>query len=104
MGWGLKIKIFKIMGVHWKIQFLGGWEGGGVATKKGLRQFTDLTGGWQKRGGWCFEGVDTRMHTLGTVVLLPGSFWWLKILCNSNLMPAKSFFLSNILSRGSSSI
>ena len=55
MGWGLKIKIFKIMGVHWKIQFLGGW-GGGVATKKGLRQFTDLTGGWQKRGGWCFWG------------------------------------------------
>ena len=35
MGWGLKIKIFKIMGVHWKIQFLGGWEGGGGCNKKG---------------------------------------------------------------------
>ena len=24
MGWGLRIKILKIMGVYWKIQFSGG--------------------------------------------------------------------------------
>ena len=40
----------------------------------------------------------------GTVVLQPGSFWWLKVLCNSDLMSLTSFFLSKILSHHSSRI
>lgn len=48
------------MGLHWKIQFLGGWGGGwgheiryvgGDCLKRGLEQFTDLRGVWQKIRG-----------------------------------------------------
>ena len=49
------------MGLHWKIQFLGGWGGGGWGheirdvggdcLKRGLEQFTDLRGVWQKIRG-----------------------------------------------------
>ena len=66
---GLRMKSFNIMGVHWKIWFLGGFTKnqyiGGIALKGELGQFADLRGAWQKRGGWCFWGeVDIPMHNI----------------------------------------
>ena len=52
---------FYYHGVHWKIQFLGsgGHEKpiyrGGNCLKRGLGQFANLRGAWQKRGGGVFE-------------------------------------------------
>ena len=49
------------MGVHWKIQLLGG--GGGH--KKPIQRGNCLKrGAWQERGGGVLEGVDTPMHTM----------------------------------------
>ena len=76
---GFRMKNFNIIGVHWKIQFLGGgWRRGGRFTKNkyirgitqkgGLRQFAVLREeAWQKRvGGGVFEWwwVDTPMYIM----------------------------------------
>ena len=60
---GLRIKIFDIWGIHWKIGHLGGGGGflkneykEGIAKKEELRQFVDLRGAWQETEGWCFWG------------------------------------------------
>ena len=77
MGMGLMMKNFNIMGVHWKIDFLGG--GGEGARKK---FFFFVGGGWgvnrlkrgacivcrfkrrlgkkEKTNGWCFWGRGLR--------------------------------------------
>ena len=39
-----------------------------------------------------------------TVLLLTGSYWWLKVWCNSYALPVTSFFPSAISSHASSSI
>ena len=68
---GLRMKNFNILGVHWKIRFLGGGgllktniEGGRVCLKRGggVGQFAYLGGGvgWQERGGGVSEGGDTQ--------------------------------------------
>ena len=64
---------FTIMGVHWKIWFLGGGGlrktniGGGLPKKgEGPGQFENLRGGLGKWEGVVFlrgEGGDTPMHT-----------------------------------------
>ena len=60
----LRIKNFNIFWVHWKIQLLRGggrftknqYRSGGLPEKGGrLRQFVDLRGAWQERGGSVFE-------------------------------------------------
>ena len=56
---GLRIKNFNILGFYWKIQLLGGGvheniEGG--CLKGGLKQFADLRGAWEEKGGGVFEG------------------------------------------------
>ena len=58
MGMGLKIKNINIMGVHWKIWFLG-WQGvtkdkyiaKGIAKKGGLGQFANLRRDLAKKKG-----------------------------------------------------
>ena len=66
------------MGVHWKIRLLGvggSWKTnieGGLPKKEGLGQFVDFRGGGglaRKRGG-VFEGGDTPMHTMVTLLVL----------------------------------
>ena len=59
----LRMKNFNILGVHWKIQLLGGGGlekpiyKGGLPKKGQLGQLFDLRGAWQERGGWgVFEG------------------------------------------------
>ena len=67
----LRMKIFNITGVHWKIRFLGAarkkeiYRGnclkvGGEGGRGGLGQFADLRGDLAKKGG----RVDTPMHTM----------------------------------------
>ena len=71
---GLTIKIFNILGIHWKIGLLGG---GGVhekliqredCLKRGAwRVFRFKGEAWQERGGVVIlRGVDTPMHTIIT--------------------------------------
>ena len=58
----LRMKNFNILGVHWKIQLLGGGGGGSGKTniegrlpkKEGLGQFADLRGGLGKKEGVVF--------------------------------------------------
>ena len=65
----LWMKNFLIIGFHWKVRFLG--EGytknqyiGGSCLKKGVGQFADLRGAWQKEGDSVFEGVLIPQFTL----------------------------------------
>ena len=62
---GLRMKDFNVLGVHWKIWFLGGeftknqYIGGGEnCLKRGwFGQYADLRA---RKMGWCFwRGVDT---------------------------------------------
>ena len=60
---GLRMKDFNILGVHWKIQLLGGssWKtdkGGGDCLKRGAWTVCKFKGGgtWQERGGGIFKG------------------------------------------------
>ena len=65
------------MGVHGKIQVLGGWGFTksqyiaiyrGDCLKRGTWAVCNLRGGaWQERQGWCIWGwgVDTPMYTMG---------------------------------------
>ena len=70
---GLRMENFNILGVHWKIQLLGGeftknrHRGGGLPKKEGAWTVFRFKGGLGKkergvllRGG----GVDTPMHTM----------------------------------------
>ena len=68
---GLRMKNFDILGVHWKIQLLGGSSQktdieGGTAYKVGLGKLADLRGGLARKRGVVFlrEGVDIPMHTM----------------------------------------
>ena len=57
----LRIKNFVIIGVHWKIRFLGGLEGGSEKTNiGGIGQFADLRGGGDKEGDGVFGRVVTQ--------------------------------------------
>ena len=54
---GLRMKCFNIMGLHWKIQFLGGW-GGGVGSRNSV-----CWGRLLKKGAWTvyrFKGCLTK--------------------------------------------
>ena len=55
----LRMRNFNIMGVHWKIQFLGGVKKAvyreEFPKKWELGQFVDLRRAWQKRGGWSWR-------------------------------------------------
>ena len=60
------------MGVHWKIQLLGGGgvtknqNKGGIA-KKGAWIVCQFKGDFARKRGWCFwGGVDAPMHTMVT--------------------------------------
>ena len=77
----LRMKNFNILGVHWKMRLLGVGGSrktnieGGLPKKEGLGQFVDFRGGgggaWQERGGGgVFEGGDTPMHTMVTLLVL----------------------------------
>ena len=83
------MKNFNTMGVHWKIQFLGG-EGAGWFTKKqyrvisclkggGLGQFADLGGRGlvKKRRGQFWGGIDTLSYT-GFMMLSKKSIYHFK--------------------------
>ena len=59
---GLMMKNVKIMA--WEFTGKSNFQGGvtknqymGKLPKKGLGQFADLRGGWQKRGGGVFQGT-----------------------------------------------
>ena len=63
---GLRMKNFHILGIHWKIQLLGGWsswktgiEGG--LPKKGAWTVYRFKGGLARGGGCFWGGVDTLM-------------------------------------------
>ena len=65
---GLTMKNFNVMGVHWKMKFLGGFTkiqyNGKNCLKRGL---DSLRGAWQKRECSIFEedgDVDTPMPTM----------------------------------------
>ena len=62
----LRMKIFNISGVNWKIQLLGGSQKiAGKPKKGGLGQFADLRGGVARMIVAVFEReVDTPMHTM----------------------------------------
>ena len=71
---GLRMENFNIFGVHWKIGFLGGGEGGGswktnieggLPKKVRLGQFADLREDLARKRGWCFwVEMIPPMHTL----------------------------------------
>ena len=69
---GLKMTNSKIMGVHWKIQFLGGQVhkktiDRGSCLKRGMTgQFKDLRGVYKKEGVVFLRGggIDSLMHTM----------------------------------------
>ena len=83
MGWGLRVKKLNIMGVHWKIWFLGRvhekantqW---GLSKKGALGQFADLRGALAK-GVVVLRGVDIPIHTMSVLHLLlsDGGSWTL---------------------------
>ena len=100
MGWGLRIKNFNIMGVHWKINFLGrvhrktNVQRGDCPKKEGLGQFSDLRGAFGKKQGlvcWRGRGLipQCRLWQNGIFFhqLMQHSsfrfkcliFWWLKV-------------------------
>ena len=67
MGWGLRIKKFKIMGVHWKIQFLGEVHEKTIYKRDCLKragQFSNLKEGLAKKRGVFSMGVDTPMSSI----------------------------------------
>ena len=53
MGWGLRMKNFNILGVHWKIWFLGGCMKnqyiGGEMPKKGVLEGLQIRGALAKK-------------------------------------------------------
>ena len=58
---GPRMENVYIMGVHWKIQFLGVLQKTntlvvGNHLKKGLGWFTDLREGLSEKEGWCYWG------------------------------------------------
>ena len=64
---GVKDKKFNIMGVHWRIQFLGGvHKYMGNCLKRGAWTVCRFKRGLGKKKGVVFvcEGVDTPMHTI----------------------------------------
>ena len=74
----LRMKNFNILGVHWKIQLLGGGGGsqknniyGGLPKKGELGQFANLRGPWQERGSGVLEGGLIPQCTLWVI---PKSF------------------------------
>ena len=67
-------KEINIIGVHWKMQFLGGCRSRKKQDIAGLpkkgRQFADLSGSWQKRGSGVFEGDLILQCTLYVVSMV----------------------------------
>ena len=60
---GLRMKNFNIVGIQWKIPFMGG---GGVG-QGDLDSLQIYDGAWQKGDEWCFwggEGIWYPMHTM----------------------------------------
>ena len=65
---GLRMKCFNIMGLHWKIQFLGGWGGGS--------RNSVCWGRLLKKGAWTvyrFKGCLTKNKG---IVFLRGGGWY----------------------------
>ena len=67
------------MGIHWKIQFLGGGAVaknqyiGEIAEKRGGLDVFRFEGGLGKKRGCFWGGVDTPMHTMIATKPLPQS-------------------------------
>ena len=83
---GIRKRNFNIIGVHWKIELLGGSRKNNIyrgesPKKGGLGEFTDLRGGLAKKRGIVFlRGLGTPMHTMGKVggwgnLVIGGWFW-----------------------------